>query len=430
MKIVKLLTLAAVASTVHVSAFAQDPTLIKWADSVGMIPPVVNTQPDKKYNAKNLDYGMTIGIERTPGGRIWACWVGGGDNADAFFVLAWSDNDGEKWSNTKVVIDPHQPGDLLKRRTLVGQLWSDPKGRLWLFFDHALTYYDGRSGGWCTVCENPDSANPEWSAPRYIGFGCTLQKPMAASTGEYVLPVSLWVRNRQDIALEKGWTENPLKGAYPELDPLRGAHVFVSSDEGATWERRGMVRFPQPSFDEHLFIEKSDGTWWMTGRTGLGIYQSFSTDRGFTWTKPELYQPHVNSRHFIKRLASGNLLLVRHGMPDTKTKSRSSLRAFISDDEGQTWIGNLLIDSRTGISYPTGFQTQDGYIYISYDYQRTAEGDVLMARFNETDILSKKIVSPRGKLKMTISKPGKVKKSAANIEARAQAAASKKQKTQ
>ena len=56
-----------------------------------MIPPLVNTNPGKKYNAKNLDYGMTIGIERTPGGRIWACWVGGGDNANAFFVLAWSD---------------------------------------------------------------------------------------------------------------------------------------------------------------------------------------------------------------------------------------------------------------------------------------------------------------------------------------------------
>ena len=248
---------------------------------------------------------------------------------------------------------------------------------------------------------------------------------MAALTGEYVLPVSLWQRDRQDILLEKGWTENPLKGAYPELDTLRGAHVFVSTDEGATWERRGMVRFPEPSFDEHLIIEKPDGKWWMTGRTGLGIHQSFSKDRGFTWTEPEPYQPHVNSRHFMMRLSSGNLLLVRHGLPNEKLPSRSHLCAFISKDEGETWEGNLLLDERTSISYPTGFQDPDGYIYISYDYKRAVEGDILMARFNETDILSEKIVSPLGKLNMVISKPGKVKQSAANIAARRKVAASK-----
>jgi len=36
---------------------------------------------------------MTIGIERTPGGRLWACWVAGGDSPKAFFVLANSDNE-------------------------------------------------------------------------------------------------------------------------------------------------------------------------------------------------------------------------------------------------------------------------------------------------------------------------------------------------
>ncbi|MCG4736526.1 glycoside hydrolase [Bacteroides intestinalis] len=170
-----------------------------------MIPPLVNTNPGKKYNAKNLDYGMTIGIERTPGGRIWACWVGGGDNANAFFVLAWSDDEGKKWTKTKVVIDPHDESLPLKRRTIVGQLWTDPLGRLWLFFDQAMTYYDGRSGNWYTLCENPDFENPVWSEPVYLGIGCTLQKPTVMSSGEWVLPVSIWPRSRMDILLEKGW---------------------------------------------------------------------------------------------------------------------------------------------------------------------------------------------------------------------------------
>ncbi len=389
---------------------SQDSNLFKIADSLALAEPVINSSPDKKYLAKNLDYGMTIGIEKTPKGRIWACIVGGGDNADAFFILQWSDNKGKKWSKTKYVIDPHDNSLPLKRRTIVGQLWTDPSGRLWLFFDQAMTYYDGRSGNWFSICENPDDKTPVWSKPQFIWWGCTLNKPTVTSTGEWILPVSLWVRDRMDILLEKGQDKNPLYGTHPELDSLRKAHTFVSTDQGKTWERRGGVFFPKPSFDEHQYIELKDGTWWMTGRTGIGICQSFSKDKGYTWSEPELYQPHVNSRHFIRRLQSGNLLLIRHGMPDKATKKRSHLRAFISIDEGKTWIGGLLIDEREGVSYPTGFLDDDGYIYISYDYQRSKFGDIFMARFNEQDIMARKIVSPKGELLMPVYSPGKIKK--------------------
>ncbi len=37
----------------------------------------------------------------------------------------------------------------------------------------------------------------------------------------------------------------PFKGCFKELDPLRGANVFVSNDQGATWERRGAATFPE-----------------------------------------------------------------------------------------------------------------------------------------------------------------------------------------
>ena len=194
--------------------------------------------------------------------------------------------------------------------------------------DQAMTYFDGRAGNWYSICENPDAEDPVWSTPQYIGFGCSLNKPTVMSTGEWVLPVSLWPRSKMDILLERGWTANPLREAHHELDSVRGAHAFVSTDQGKTWEDRGFVQYPSPSFDEHQFIELQDGRWWMTARTGLGIYQSFSSDKGYSWSAPELYSKHVNSRHFIRRLDSGALLLVRHGMPDKKLKKRSHLRAF------------------------------------------------------------------------------------------------------
>ena len=60
-------------------------------DSLSMVPPQIQSEFDAKYLTENLDYGMTIGIEQTPGGRIWNCFVGGGDNEDAFFVLQYKE---------------------------------------------------------------------------------------------------------------------------------------------------------------------------------------------------------------------------------------------------------------------------------------------------------------------------------------------------
>lgn len=383
--------------------------LYEICDSLVHVPPVIMDNPPDMYMSKNLDYGMTIGIERTPGGRIWCCKCCGGDNADSFFVLNWSDNGGKKWTDTKFVIDPHDSSFPLKRRTIVGNLWTDPQGRLWLFFDLGMTYYGSYSTNWCSVCENPDDKEPVWSEPVLIGPGCTLNKPNVASTGEWILPVSIWPRSRADILLEEGWEANPLRNAHHELDDRRGAHCYVSSDNGLSWEDRGTVNFPSPSFDEHIIMEKKDGTWWMTARTGKGIWQSFSNDRGYTWSVPEKYLDHVNSRHFIMRMPNGSLIMVRHGMPDKKLKKRSHLRAFYSSDDGRTWDGNLLLDERTGISYPDGFCTDDGYIYVSYDYERAEKGEIYMAGFTPSDILSKEIQSKKGFLERLIFKPGKPK---------------------
>ena len=66
-------------------------------------------------------------------------------------MLAASDDDGKTWSKPKVMIDPkdgEKEGVRYERRALVGNLWTDPLGRLWCFFDQSLGYFDGRGGDW------------------------------------------------------------------------------------------------------------------------------------------------------------------------------------------------------------------------------------------------------------------------------------------
>ena len=64
-----------------------------------------------------------------------------------------------------------------------------------------------------------------------------------------------------------------------------------------------------------------------------------------------------------------------------------------------------MLDERKGISYPDGFQAPDGTLYISYDRNRATDGEILLARFTEEDILAGRLVGPKSKLQMLISRP-------------------------
>jgi sialidase-1 len=363
---------------------------------LALIPPRMNTSPLPEYGYDRLDYGMTIGIERTPGGRLWACWVAGGDSPKAFFVLATSDDDGETWSEPRLVVDSHNANLPRDRSVLVGNLWTDPLGRLWLIFDQSMEMFDGRGGVWTSICENPDANQPVWSRPRRIWHGVTLNKPTVLSSGEWMLPISLDQRGGL----------HDFKGTFTELDPLRGANVFVSTDQGATWQRRGVAQFPKPDWHEHMIVERKDGTLWMLARTRSGIMESTSTDSGRTWSEPVPSKvKHPVARFHIRRLASGRILLVKHGETIDGHEGRSKLTAWLSEDEGQTWKGGLMLDERKGISYPDGFQGPDGTIYISYDRNRATDGEILLSRFTEEDILAGKLVGSKSKLKILISRP-------------------------
>jgi predicted neuraminidase len=187
-----------------------------------------------------------------------------------------------------------------------------------------------------------------------------------------------------------------------DLGALRGANVIASDDCGRAWSFVGQAIVPGRTFDEHMIVERRDGSLWMLVRTAYGIGESVSADRGRTWGPGQQSSiSHVNSRFFIRRLHSGRLLLITHNPPDGGT--RSHLVARLSDDEGQTWHGGLTIDARQGVSYPDGVQSPDGTIYLVYDYARQAEKMILMATFTEEDILLGEWTSDRARQRVLVN---------------------------
>ncbi len=367
-------------------------------------PPPVNTRPGSVYLDRWRNYNMVIGAETTPGGRLWAAWVSGGDDPNAYFVVASSDDRGETWSQPRLVIDPMDHPSGLKVSIIVGNLWRDPLGRLWLFFDQGFEQFDGRSGNWYIRCDNPDAVDPVWSEPAHIGYGMTLNKPIVHSSGDWLLPVSLWDRTKiKPQILDRD------PQPHTDLDPFRMSNVFVSNDQGETWERRGGVLIPNPQFDEAVLIERRDGSVWMTCRSAMGgLWESVSHDRGASWSEPALsYIRHINSRHAMRRLKSGRLLLVKHGTRiDEVTDKRIKLTAYLSDDDGATFSGGLVLEPREekACSYPDISQFEDGTICVIHDYGRDDPSEIVMARITEQDVVAGRLVSDTSKLGMLVSR--------------------------
>ena len=343
--------------------------------------PVIITAPGAEYQDAVRPGAMIIGMDRTPQGRLWGCWTGTGDKPDTYFILATSDDDGATWSKPRLVVGALDPSGKRQRGALVGNLWADPLGRVWLFFDQAVVGEPGPRSDWYIRCDQPDAEAPIWSKPvRIATEGCTLNKPTILKNGDWLLPVSAWAE--------------------------KTAWVYASTDQGQTWKPRGCTKFPDWNFDEHMTVELQDGRLWMLARTGGNPYESFSSDKGATWSEPKQAATvqNVNARFFLRRLASGNILLVKNGPPTERLAKRSHMSAYLSADEGKTWKGGLLLDERASVSYPDGFQAPDGLIHLLYDWNRHSDAEILLAKFREEDVLAGKLVSKDAKLLMLANK--------------------------
>ncbi|MGF1448647.1 MAG: sialidase family protein [Opitutales bacterium] len=311
-------------------------------------------------------------IACTPNGRLWVTAYSGGDGEgnDNYAYLATSDDGGQTWIDPVAVIDP--PGTV---RAWDPCLWLDPHGHLWWTWTQSQPepgeVWDGRGGVWAMHTPSPEAGSPDWSPPRRLGDGVALNKPIFASNGEWLLPVTVW----------------PDAPGHTDLDALRWPGLLVSQDHGRSWQRRGTVEVDHRLFDEPVLAESQDGQLCMWMRIRGGVSEATSRDFGNSWStaRPSsLGGP--GSRIHVSRLASRRLLLINHhGNPPGH---RSHLTALLSEDDGSTWPHRLLLDARCKVSYPDAAQSSDGRLWIVYDHNRYAEREILLQTIDEAQILA------------------------------------------
>ena len=164
------------------------------APSADATPAVPNCSPGPDYADSARMFQGIPGIERAANGRLWATWYGGGVTEDEhnYILLYTSGDEGASWQQV-LVLDPDGAGPV---RAFDPCLWHDPAGKLWLFWAQEIAGNKGRvSQTFAITTAASGQAFATWSAPRQIGKGVMLNKPIVAKDGRWLFPLSTWFTN-------------------------------------------------------------------------------------------------------------------------------------------------------------------------------------------------------------------------------------------
>ena len=330
--------------------------------------------PDAVHATRSYTGVPSIAV--APNGRLWATWYCGfepAENEFNFAVLATSADDGRTWKEV-LLYDPDGYGPA---RAYDPELWISPDGKLRWTFGLSWNGSPEAKGRpmpkhevMLVTIDDPTSDDlSSVPQPVKLADGVMMCKPVVLSDGRWMFPVARWG--------EKGGTAFAVSADRLKTLPL--AEIGSAYIDRA-W--RGC--------DEHTLVELKDGRLWTLVRSNREHHpwEAFSSDGGRTWdVKAPARIEHTDSRLFLRRLKSGNLLLVKHGRIDENCGRRNA-RAYISRDDGETWEGGLPVTHGTWGVYPDGDQGPDGRIYLVHDGRRTTDRDVRLSVFTEADALA------------------------------------------
>lgn len=141
--------------------------------------------------------------------------------------------------------------------------------------------------------------------------------------------------------------------------PGRLGVMAYSDDDGLTWKAGQDVPpredWGSQNFNEPGIVELDDGRFWMYGRTTMGFHaQSWSDDRGMTWSKPEpmsllgpcspLTGERIPNTAYTTRMGwAGDILFTfpNHDFEKYprmhRYTARTPLDAAVSEDGAKTW---------------------------------------------------------------------------------------------
>ena len=311
---------------------------------------------------------------RLPSGRILFAYSrftekGGNDGGACDIALSHSDDEGETWSEPKIIAKAADFG--------VRNLMSVS----------SAIQHDGRIGFYFIIKENAGTTT--------IGRALTTDG-VSFEVARCVLdaPQAYYVFNNDRLVrLSDG------RFAYPAGRHTSGADkdgkllmeswsvtmVFVSDDDGATFKLLPpRLAIPalggsRAGMQEPGLIELRDGTIWIWARTDMGTqYESRSRDGMATFTAPQpsaFFTGPCSPLEVARHEATGALYAAFNPVAnhtarqcDPFTWGRTPFVLAKSTDDGRTWSKPVVVedDPHRGYCYPSFFFTRDASLLLSY----------------------------------------------------------------
>ena len=224
---------------------------------------------------------------RLPDGRIMFAYTEyysscGDDHGIAHICACFSEDEGETWSESRVIIEKDQEAQNIMSPALINI--SD--GTVGIFYLRKQMMPD--NGNICMPCfrksfDNGATWSEECRCNIPEGYYCGINDgALVTKSGRILYPMS-----------HHGLRYDVYGKCTLKYEKVNDIVVMYSDDNGKTWDvLPNVVRSPFASttgnFAEPGVYEHDDGTLWMWMRTGLGHqYDTLSKDGGNTWLSPE-----------------------------------------------------------------------------------------------------------------------------------------------
>ena len=320
--------------------------------------PYIDLAPGEEATEEHRAWQGCPTVAMTAGGRLFAGWFTGGAFEPCihnYNVLVKSDDGGKSWSLPLLTVGADKEKKL---RKIDIELWVDKSNALWVmwvvtpYYETSLPatiktpfVFDYMREFLCTevmMCRDPDAEVLVWEKPRALCEGFMRNKPITTSGGRILAP------------------------AYGYCDAQYW--IRISDDGGAHFRSVAIEGKPDiNTFDEIAICERRVGELRFLARTIRGRYlYSDSYDGGDTWMVAAEYEEAPSSRCYFGKLKNGMIVYVRNA----SNKSRNGLKICLSEDGGDSFPYEMLLDERENVSYPDLAEDDNGNIYIVYDRER------------------------------------------------------------
>jgi len=370
---------------------------------------VIGSASDPQYSSELIFpleswHNHSSSIVETPNGDLLVCWFHGSGERTADDVLIraarWN-SERRSWGQPFTLADAPgfpetNPVLFIDRRARLFFFWPLIIAHRWetaLMKYRVSTDYQQADGPPAWTFQDNIVLVPKNIAPKTKAFVAAEveRSPQLAAAGQRLVE-----RADDEYFSRMGWftRTHPLELPSGRLlvpmysDGYSFGIMAISDDGGITW--KGSEPIVGLGGIQPSVVGKNNGTLVAylrdNGPAPKRALISESTDDGDSWTTArdtDILNP--GSSLEVIRLRNGHWIMVYNDLE----RSRYSLVAAISEDEGRTWPVRRHLEGRPDVEtpgqyhYPSVMQARDDAIHVTYSYFTPTGKSIKHARFNE-----------------------------------------------